>query len=175
MNLSRILLGAAAVAVVAALSSDVMRARGQRPAADGATSALEAAASPQSGHYVLVVEGDRDALDVTFARTKHTPWAGAPKGLESSWRLAVLAADGGALADVPLDVRRFATDVASKGKPPAVRGCVVVESKIGMLVTVPRFAGAARYRFSRTDARGVVTMIGDVPATQVRELAEDIR
>jgi hypothetical protein len=124
---------------------------------------------------VLVVEGDRDGLDVTFARTKQAPWAGAPKGLVSSWRLAVLAADGSTLADVPLDVRRFATDAASQGKPVTVRGCVVVDSRIGMLVSVPRFANAARYRFTRTSERGVELNLGEVLASQVRELAGDLR
>ncbi|MGC6486114.1 MAG: hypothetical protein ACON4Z_00575 [Planctomycetota bacterium] len=175
MSISRILLGAAAITVVAALA---LRARGDRTAAaapDAAAATVPTPPAAAAGHYVLVVEGDRDGLDVTFARAKRTPWAGAPKGLASSWRLAVLAADGSALADVPLDVRRFATDAASKGAPVTVRGCVVVDSRIGMLVSVPRFAGAARYRFTRSDERGVVTNLGEVPASRVRELAEELR
>lgn len=175
MNVSRILLGAAAITVVAALALQARsdRAASAPPAADAA--AATPTTSAPAGHYVLVVEGDRDGLDVTFARTKQAPWAGAPKGLVSSWRLDVLAADGSALAEVPLDVRRFATDAASQGKPASVRGCVVVESRVGMLVSVPRFAGAARYRFTRSDERGVVTNLGEVPASRVRELAEDLR
>ncbi len=173
MNISRILLGAAAIMVVAALA---LQARSDRTAS-AAPDAAAAAATPAApaGHYVLVVEGDRDGLGVTFARTKQAPWAGAPKGLVSSWRLAVLAADGSTLADVPLDVRRFATDAASQGKPVTVRGCVVVDSRIGMLVSVPRFANAARYRFTRTSERGVETNLGEVLASQVRELAGDLR
>ena len=79
------------------------------------------------GHYVLVVEGDRDGLDVTFASKKDAPWAGAPKGFSSAWRLEVLDAAGAALAAVPLDVRPFATHAGAKGKPAVVRGCVVVD------------------------------------------------
>ena len=103
------------------------------------------------------------------------PWAGAPKGFSSSWRLEVLDAAGAALAAVPLDVRPFATHAGAKGKPAVVRGCVVVDSKIGMLVNAPRYAQAARYRFSRTDAAGVVTPLGEVPASEVRELSGDAR
>jgi hypothetical protein len=173
MNISRILLGAAAIMVVAALALQARSDRTASAAPDAAAAATTPAAP--AGHYVLVVEGDRDGLDVTFARTKQAPWAGAPKGLVSSWRLAVLAADGSTLADVPLDVRRFATDAASQGKPVTVRGCVVVDSRIGMLVSVPRFANAARYRFTRTSERGVETNLGEVLASQVRELAGDLR
>ena len=79
------------------------------------------------------------------------------------------------LAEVPLDVRPFATDAASQGKPAVVRGCIVVDTKIGMLVNAPRHQGAASYRFSRTDARGVVTQLGVVAAAKVRELAGDLR
>jgi len=171
MKAPRFLVGAAALTVVGALSWSVRQDDAPRPAAAEGDAATPTAA----GHYVLVVEGDRDALDVTFARAKRAPWAGAPKGLDSAWRLVVEAADGAALADVPLDVRRFATDAASKGAPAVVRGCVVVESRIGMLVNVPRFAEAARYRFTRRDERGAPTVLGVVAATRVRELAEDPR
>ncbi|MEC9047690.1 MAG: hypothetical protein VYA51_06730 [Planctomycetota bacterium] len=164
------LLGAAAAAVVAVLLAErhraaplsAPRAAGDRPAR-------------ADGHYVLVVEGDRDGLDVTFASKKDAPWAGAPKGFSSAWRLEVLDAAGAALAAVPLDVRPFATHAGAKGKPAVVRGCVVVDSKIGMLVSAPRYAQAARYRFSRADAAGVVTPLGEVPASEVRELAGDAR
>ena len=176
MHTPRLLGAAASVVVAAVLMLDRSASPSPANARAGALPAPEAnAPAVADGHYVLVVEGDRDGLDVSFARTKQAPWAGAPKGLVSSWRLDVLAADGSALAEVPLDVRRFATDAASQGKPASVRGCVVVESRIGMLVSVPRFAGAARYRFTRSDERGVVTNLGEVPASRVRELAEELR
>ena len=55
------------------------------------------------------------------------------------------------------------------------QGCIVVDARIGMLVNVPRYAAAQSYRFSRADARGVVTPLGDVTALEVRELAGDAR
>jgi hypothetical protein len=158
------LLGAAALAVVAAISIS------QRPA--GADLAAAAATPPTAdGHYVLVVEGDRDALDVTFASRKPAPWAGPKKGLQTGWQLTVLDANGAELAEVPLDVRPFATDAASKGQPDRVEGCVVVSAKIGMLVSAPRYAAAAAYRFSRTDAPGAVTVLGEVSGARVRQLS----
>ena len=93
----------------------------------------------------------------------------------SSWRLLVVDDAGAELAEVPLDVRPFATGVNSKGKPAVVHGCVVVDSKIGMLVNAPRYAQAASYRFSRTDAAGVVTQLGEVTANQVRDLSGEPR
>ena len=164
------IVGAAAAAVVALLLAE------QQHAAPAATPRA-AARTPASadGHYVLVVEGDRDGLDVTFASRKDAAWAGAPKGFTSSWRLLVVDDAGAELAEVPLDVRPFATGVNSKGKPAVVHGCVVVDSKIGMLVNAPRYAQAASYRFSRTDAAGVVTQLGEVTANQVRDLSGEPR
>ncbi len=167
MNTTR-LLGTAALAVVAAISI------GQRPAAPALPTPAATPPAPQ-GHYVLVVEGDRDALDVTFASRKTAPWAGAPKGLQSGWRMTVLDASGAELQEVPLDMRPFATDAASKGRPDRVEGCVVVTSKVGMLVNAPRYAAAATYRFSRTDARGVLTVLGEVTGARVRQLSGDER
>jgi|GEM_PF-5825287 len=173
MQLS-LLTGAAATAVVAAILLDQPEATAATVAAQ--TTQGSTTAGPQAdGHYVLVVEGDRLGLDVSFASRKQAPWAGRPKGFESSWRLTVLDVAGTPLADIPLDVRPFATDPASHGKPAVVRGCVVIDSKIGMLVNVPRFTQASSYRFSREDARGVITLLGDVPAAKVRDLSGDQR
>ena len=176
MHTPRLLGAAASVVVAAVLMLDRSASPSPAAARAAAPAAPEATAPPVAdGHYVLVVEGDRDGLDVTFASRKQDPWAGAPKGLSDAWRLEVLDAGGAQLAEVPLDVRPFATDAASQGKPAVVRGCIVVDSKIGMLVNAPRYQGAASYRFSRTDARGVVTQLGTVAAAKVRELAGDLR
>ena len=123
------------------------------------------------GHYVLVVEGDRNALAVTFARKKADRWGGVPKGFDSNWRVSIRDRDDNELANVPLDVRPFATDAQSVGKGPRVYGCVVVTSKIGMLLNVPAFAEAATYEFSRTDADGAKTVLNTITGAAVRELA----
>lgn len=122
------------------------------------------------GHYVLVVEGDRNHLDVTFARHKPAPWAGVPKGFTSTWLLRVRDADGDVLGTVPLDVRPFATGAADVGKPAEVRGCVVVDSRIGMLVNVPAFPNADRYELVRPGEQAEV-VIGAATGERVRELA----
>ena len=177
------LLGAAALAVVTVMllgdqhaapqsaAETLPAATSEAPSAPAAMPSAPPAPAVANGHYVLVVEGDRNGLDVTFARRKDAPWAGIPKGFDSNWRLSVIDGRGAELADVPLDVRPFATDAASLGKPATVRGCIVVDSKIGMLVNVPRYAEAASYRFTRTDARGVTTPLGTVAATKVREFS----
>jgi len=175
------LLGAAALAVVAVMLFDernpVANSPTPQPVAAPAATPTAAPLPPAiaDGHYVLVVEGDRNGLGVTFASRKQAPWAGVPKALDSNWRLTLLDGRGLELADVPLDVRRFATDAGSVGKPARVQGCMVVDAKIGMLVNVPRFRDAQSYRFTRTDARGAVTVLGTVTGNRVRELAGDQR
>lgn len=124
-----------------------------------------------AGHFVLVVEGDRLGLAVTFASKKAARWAGVPKGFNSNWRVSILAARGEELANVPLDVRPFATGANEVGKPARVHGCIVVDSKIGMLVNVPAYAAAASYVFARTEADGTVTTLGTTSGAAVRELA----
>ncbi|MCK5942385.1 MAG: hypothetical protein KAI24_10480 [Planctomycetes bacterium] len=169
------LFGAAALVVVAAVLVGERHAAGD-PATPAAAPVVAPSPAPvgppeADGHFVLVVEGDRNGLDVTFASRKAAPWAGVPKGFTSNWQLTVLDAADRQLAQVPLDVRPFATDAGSLGKPARVRGCIVVDSKIGMLVNVPRFAEAHAYRFSRTEPRGDVTLLGTVTGDRVRELA----
>ena len=124
-----------------------------------------------NGHYVLVIEGNRDGLAVTFARKKDDQWAGIPKGLSSNWRVSILDDKRQELATIPIDVSSFATDVQSLGQPARVQGCMVVDSKIGLLLNVPAFAAATNYVFSRTEPNGQITKLGTTSAPAVRELA----
>jgi hypothetical protein len=124
-----------------------------------------------AGHFVLVVEGDRNGIAITFASKKAARWAGVPKGFKSNWHVTVLDARGAELAIVPLDVRPFATDANAVGKPARVHGCIVVDSKIGLLVNVPAYATAASYVFARTEPDGTVTTLGTTTGAAVRELA----
>ena len=119
-----------------------------------------------NGHFVLVVEGDRDQLSVTAANHKQDPWAGVPKGLTSAWSLSIRDAAGAELANVPLDLSKFDLDPAQKGKPLRVQGCIVKDSRIAMLANVPCFANAATYTFLRDK-----TVIGTVEGATVRQLA----
>lgn len=167
-----VLVGAAATLLVAGLS---LLPRGDAPAAvfAPATAAPVAAAPvalPPNGHFVLVVEGDRDALAITHASHKLDPWAGVPTGLRSAWTLAVRDANGAVLAEVPLDLSQFATDVPPQ-TPVQVNGCIVRSPRIGMLVSVPAFADAASYAFTRRDGDGQVRSLGVVDGEQVRTLA----
>jgi hypothetical protein len=123
------------------------------------------------GHYVLVVEGDRNGLAVTFARKKADRWAGTPKGFASNWMVSIRDVADRELAKVPLDVSPFATDARSLGQPARVQGCVIVDSKIGLLLNVPAFVTAASYVFTRTDNVGVSVALGTTSGDAVRELA----
>ena len=119
-----------------------------------------------AGHFVLVVEGDRDQLAVTHASHKADPWAGVPKGLLSDWTLSIRDAAGAELAVVPLDVSKFDLDPLRKGQPLRVQGCIVQDPHIVMLANVPCFAQAASYTFARGK-----TAIGTVDGATVRQLA----
>lgn len=123
-----------------------------------------------NGHYVLVVEGDRDALAITRAVAKADPWAGVPKGLRSDWQLTIRGGDGAVLATVPLDMSPFAVDAASRGTT-RVEGCIVRSGNIGMLVNAPAYATAATYTFTRAGDAGGSVVIGTASGAAVRELA----
>lgn len=123
------------------------------------------------GHFVLVVEGNRDALAITAASRKTDPWAGVQKGLASAWSLAIHDAAGTLLATVPLDVTPFATE---RARGVHVEGCVVRDSRIGMLVNAPAFADAASYTFTRIE-NGRSLPLGVVAAHAVLQLAGDGR
>lgn len=123
------------------------------------------------GHYVLVVEGDRNALTITAASAKPDPWAGVPKGFTSTWRLRIEDGHGATLADVPIDVSAFDTDANAPLRPTRVEGCVVRSGAIGMLVNVPAFAEAASYTFTRSPGQGEPVALGTVSGDRVRALA----
>lgn len=161
------LLGAAALlaAGVWFVSTDA------RPPAGPGTPPGPPAPPVADGHYVLVVDGDRNALTITHARHKQDPWAGVPKGFASDFRLTVRDGSGAVLADVPLDVTPFLTGAADVGTPVRVEGCIVRDPHIAMLVNVPAFAAAARYDFARREPGGAVAQLGAVNAATVRELA----
>ncbi|MBL8750892.1 MAG: hypothetical protein JNK78_17155 [Planctomycetes bacterium] len=122
------------------------------------------------GHLTLVVEGDRDQLTIRRAVAKEDPWAGVPKGLTSAWTLTIRAQDGSTLAEIPLDLVHFDTAADRKGAAVRVEGCVVRDSRIAMLVNVPRFAEAATYQFSRRDGVEDVP-VGFTTGARVNELA----
>jgi hypothetical protein len=184
MQLSHILVAGTLLAALSALPrNDSNTSASQHSAVDNPPSVQTSpvttpTAQPlpaANGHYVLVVEGDRNGLAVTFASKKAQRWAGVAKGFQSNWRVSILDAAGAELAMVPLDVRPFATDAKSVGKPLRVQGCIVVDSKIGMLVNVPAFATAARYVFSRTDANGNKTTLGTTASATVRDMSGENR
>ncbi len=136
-----------------------------------ATAPAAPVAPVASGHFVLVVEGDRNGLAVTFARQKAARWAGVQKGFNSNWRVLIRDGNGAELVDVPIDVRPFATDAQSVGRAPRVNGCYVVESKIGLLLNVPAYAVAQTYEFTRAGTDGIKVPLGTMSGNAVRELA----
>lgn len=159
MQLSH-LLGASAL--LAGLSF-VLAARSDGAASDPVLPPQQPVAN---GHFVLVVEGDRDQLGITAVSQKLDPWAGVPKGLTSAWSLSIRDAAGAELANVPLDLSKFDLDPAQKGKPLRVQGCIVKDSHVAMLANVPCFANAASYVFLRDK-----TAVGTVEGAAVRQLA----
>jgi hypothetical protein len=139
------------------------------PAANGQP--LPPTPAVANGHYTLVVEGDRNALAITTAVWKEAPWAGVATGFASKWQLRILAADGALLAAVPLDVSSFATGLHEVGKAPTVTGCVVRDSKIGILVNVPAFAAAHAYQFVRDDGFAQPTGLGTIAGSQIANMS----
>lgn len=121
---------------------------------------------PGSGHYVLVIEGDRDALTVTHSSRKTARWAGVQKGLVSQWSLSIRDAANNELESIPLDLSHFDLRPERKGGALKVQGCVVRDTKVGILASAPCLKNAARYVFLRGKE-----VVGTVAATRVFELA----
>lgn len=138
--------------------------------APGATGGNTAGTPPTipvaAGHYVLVVEGDRDQLTITHANRKAEPWGGVAKGFTSDWSLSIRALDGSELANVPLDMSRFDLSAGAKGNARRVEGCIVTDSRVAMLANVPCHAAAASYVFLREK-----TVVGTVDGATVERLA----
>lgn len=160
-------LGAGACAALFVFAWPADPAAPTPPVATAAAAPRAAANATADGHLVLIVQGDRDQLAITGAVPKTDPWAGVPKGMTSDWRLEIRAADQSLLASVPLDVTPFATEPQAQHRPLRVEGCIVIDSRIAMLVNVPHFAAAASYAFFRgatalgsTDAAAVVRLAG---------------
>lgn len=145
-------------------------------AANPSSSSPSTPPAPQ-GHFVLVVEGHREALTITAASRKADAWSGPREGLASKWRLRIDDAQGARLADVPLDVAPFDVAEGALLRPVRVEGCIVTSPAIGMLVTAPAFAAAARYTFVRpgSGAEAAEVVIGAVDGAAVRTLAGDGR
>jgi hypothetical protein len=146
---------------------------GTHPAAHAAPEAAMPSPPPPTianGHYVLVVEGDRNGLTITHASLKEAPWAGVPKGLATHWDLAIHGDRGELLAEIPLDLSHFALGAEDLGSV-HVQGCVVKNSQIAMLVNVPAFAAATSYTFRRPGDDGGRVVLGTVPGETVRTLA----
>lgn len=159
MQLSQ-LLGAGVA--FAALGLYISADRGSGTSAAGAPPEVPEAV----GHYALVVEGDRDQLNITAAVAKADPWAGVPKGFTSNWSLSIRDAKGAELANVPLDLSKFDLSPQAKGRPRAAEGCIVIDSHVAMLTNVPAFADATSYTFLRDR-----TVVGTVDGATVRQLA----
>lgn len=140
--------------------------------ADAANAAATLPITPPeaNGHYVLIVEGDRDGLQITKAVAKTDPWAGAPKGFTSDWTLTIRDAAGAVLAEVPLDVRQFDLRAERQNQPIEVEGCIVRDPHIAMLVNAPRYDAAASYAFARRAPAGAVAL-GTIDGDTVRKLA----
>jgi len=135
---------------------------------DGARPTASTTPPEPNGHCVLVIEGDRDRLDITHCQRKPDPWAGAPQGLRSDYELLILGYDGAELARIPLDLSKFLLDAAAKGKPAHSIGCIVLDPRVAMLANIPDFgAAAASYEFVRAGQR-----IGSLDGAALRRLAE---
>lgn len=159
------LLGCGAVLAVALVSHHALRTDGPPLPAPA-----NAAPQPPDGHYALVVEGDASRLAITHAVLKTDPWAGIPTDLTSEFQLEIRDRDGAELASVPLDLSRFDTDPAHIGQPLVVSGCEVRDTRVALLINVPRYGEAAEYRFVRGGR-----VLGTAAAAAVQAMAGDAR
>ncbi len=121
---------------------------------------------PASGHFVLVIEGDRDQLAITHASHKESPWAGVPKGFSSTWALSIRDGAGTELERVPLDMSQFDLRPENKGKGVQVNGCIVRDARVAMIASAPCHAAASTYVFLRGK-----DVVGTTSAASVDQLA----
>jgi len=110
------------------------------------TGAPAPAVEPQ-GHLILQVEGDASALRVTRITPKPDPCG--PSRTTSAHQVVVRDAAGRELGRMPLDLSAFDLEPARVGGALRVEGCVVRDPHVAMLVSVPRWEGAASIELVR--------------------------
>jgi hypothetical protein len=117
------------------------------------------------GHLILQVEGDAGALQVTRITPKPDPCG--PARLHSEYAVVVRDAAGTELGRVPMDLSAFDLDPARIGQPLRVEGCVVKDTRVATLVSIPRWPTAAALDLVQ-GTRVLGTLAGDSFATMVR-------
>ncbi len=123
----------------------------------------------ESGHLILVVEGDATRLYVSHIAAKPAPY-NPVRNSESTWSVAVIGENGSELGRFPLDLSLFDLDPAHVGQPLRVEGDVVRDTRVATLVSIPRFAEAEELVF-RIDRQ----VVGRVPAENYSRMIGKVR
>lgn len=92
--------------------------------------------SPPPATWILQIEGDAAALEVTGASRKPFAWR-APRGLVSTYRVTLIGADGATLGSAPLDLSDFCLKPAHRGTPAHVHGDRIVAHEVCLTAKVP--------------------------------------
>lgn len=119
--------------------------------------------SAPDGHLLLLVEGDAQALFVTTIVAKSESWS--ERSERSDTQVLVRDAEGKVLGQYPLDLSHFDLDPARVGMRARVDGCVVKETKVSIICSVPRWK-EARVLEIRSGER----LLGSVGAQRYAEL-----
>jgi hypothetical protein len=116
-----------------------------------AVTELPPRAGAPRGHWILQIEGDALALEVTCVTRKPDPF-GHQAGIRSPFAIEIRDAGGAALGRFPLELDRFDLDPAHFGRPPQVAGCEIRDTRVAALANVPDLAGAAELVILRGEA-----------------------
>lgn len=121
------------------------------------------------GHLILQIEGDARALDVTHVTPKPDPF-GHLAGVAAEFVIEVRDRRGAVLGRFPLELDRFDLDPAHVGDPVRVEGCVLVDTKVAALASVPDFVDAAELRILRGEQE-----LGRVDAARLARMTAEGR
>ncbi len=123
----------------------------------------------ESGHLILIVEGDATGLYVSHITAKPDPY-NPVRHSQSTWSVAVIDENGSELGRFPVDLSHFDLDPAHVGQPLRVEGDVVRDTRVATLVSIPRFAEAEELVF-HMDRR----IVGRMPSENYSRMIGRVR
>ncbi len=115
------------------------------------------------GHLILQVEGDARALAVVRITPKPDPCGRAV--FQSEFQAVVRDVAGAELGSVPIDMRGFDMDPAHVGNGIRVEGCALTDTRVAMLVSVPRWPNAGSIEIRRN-----ATVLGRIAGVDLTAL-----
>lgn len=118
------------------------------------------------GHLVLQIEGDANALGVTWITPKTSGYN--KQRITSPYSVVLLGGRGDVLGSYPLDLAPFDLDPLRVGQPLKVTGCEVRDTRVATLHSVPYLDGLDSIQIRRGGR-----LLGRVAGVDLQRMIEE--